>query len=289
MSIDSIKNSLRRTLKKSSIILKTIHQIKITLLKIPLLNRVIIKAENMIYCLMYGEEHLHDKFFRINIINNIIKKTKSQVYLEVGVSKGLCFNNIKIKKKIAVDPSFSFSSWNKMISALSFKRKLYKMTSEEFFKKKKKLIAKTGLDVVFLDGLHTYKQTLKDTLNSLDYLNENGIIILHDCNPENEMVAYPAKSQEHYVSLKISNGSKLWTGDVWKTIPYLRAVRKDLSIFVLDCDFGLGIITKTGSNKDFPYSLKKVEKFTYKDLEKDRTKILNLKAPEYFYEFLKEL
>ena len=44
---------------------------------------------------------------------------------------------------------------------------------------------KESFDCVFIDGLHTYNQVKKDIHNSLKYLNINGIIMLHDCLPNN--------------------------------------------------------------------------------------------------------
>ena len=52
-------------------------------------------------------------------------------------------------------------------------------TSDEFFKNNKE-----KFDLIFLDGLHTYHQTIKDINNSLRNLNSNGIIIIHDCLPK---------------------------------------------------------------------------------------------------------
>jgi len=38
-------------------------------------------------------------------------------------------------------------------------------------------------DVIFIDGLHYYKQVLKDIKNSLKILNKDGFILVHDCLP----------------------------------------------------------------------------------------------------------
>ena len=39
---------------------------------------------------------------------------------------------------------------------------------------------KTFFDVIFIDGLHHYKQCQKDCINALKFLKANGIILLHD-------------------------------------------------------------------------------------------------------------
>jgi len=68
------------------------------------------------------------------------------------------------------------------------------MESDTFFVQEKLRLSEHGLDVVFIDGLHTFLQSLKDVQNSLRYLNANGVIVLHDCNPLSEAAAFPAVS-----------------------------------------------------------------------------------------------
>ena len=50
------------------------------------------------------------------------------------------------------------------------------MTSDEYFSK-----FKDKFDIIFIDGLHHYEQVKKDIFNSLEILNSNGIILMHDC------------------------------------------------------------------------------------------------------------
>lgn len=70
------------------------------------------------------------------------------------------------------------------------------MTSDAFFNNIPKIIIQKGIDVVLIDGLHTYEQSLKDVLNTLNYLTNNEIIVMHDCNPPHEPAATPAFSIE---------------------------------------------------------------------------------------------
>ena len=100
---------------------------------------------------------------RLDLIKRTIIKNNYQSYLEVGCDDDNIFNSINIKK-IGVDP---FCGGN------------FRGTSDEFFSQNK-----NKFDCIFIDGLHIYKQVKKDILNSIDCLNENGIIILHDCLPK---------------------------------------------------------------------------------------------------------
>ena len=100
---------------------------------------------------------------RIEIIQNIIDKKNYHNYLEIGCDRNENFSKIKIKSKTGVDPL----------------RGTIRKTSDEFFKSNKE-----EFDIIFLDGLHTYEQTIKDINNSLKFLNTRGVILIHDCLPK---------------------------------------------------------------------------------------------------------
>ena len=230
---------------------------------------------------------------RMYVIQEIIKKSRAKVYLEIGVREGECFLRIRAPKKIAVDPQIFISSKKKrkyyFKNLSNIFNQYFETTSDDFFKDNYKSLKSHALDVVFIDGLHTYEQSLKDVQNALKYLKDDGVIIMHDCNPLSEAAAYPAQSYQDAESLNIPGFTGEWNGDTWKTIVYLRSSRKDLDVFVLDCDQGLGIIMKRKPESMLAYSPEAVSHLSYKDLESDRKNILNLKSQEYFHEFLQTL
>ena len=142
---------------------------------------------------------------------------------------------------------------------------------------------------MFIDGLHTYDQSLRDVINALGDLNENGIIVIHDCNPPHQAAAYPAISNKNAVDLKIGGWPGEWCGDVWKTICYLRSFRRDLRVFVLDCDYGLGIVMKGDPETYLNLSEEVLNEMTYEDLSSERRNLLNLKDESYLFEFLETI
>ena len=117
----------------------------------------------------------------------------------------------------------------------------YEVTSNYYFKN---ICSPRSLEIVFVDGLHTYDQALYDIENSLINIKNGGVVILHDCNPPHKNAAMPAKSHKQAAMQKLPGWTNEWCGDVWKAICHLRSFRNDLNIFVLDCDYGIGIITK---------------------------------------------
>lgn len=227
---------------------------------------------------------------RIEVVQTIIYKKKAQKYLEIGVASGNSFFPIKARQKIAVDPKFKFSTKRRMkwiINNLyNLTAKYYASTSDNFFSS---ISSTDRFDVVFIDGLHTYQQSLRDVTNSLGSLNENGVIVMHDCNPPREAAAYPAESYESAAALKLPGWTGEWCGDVWKTICYLRSRRRDLKIFVLDCDYGLGIVMRGNPDNCLNVSEEVLDNMTYEDLSRERKNLLNLKDKSYFFEFLETI
>jgi hypothetical protein len=229
---------------------------------------------------------------RFDIIQQIIAEKKSRNYLEIGVKKGKLFLKVKARKKIAVDPIFKIRPKQKLKACLTDTKNIfnefYEMTSDNFFEKHHgRLLQLNGLDVAFIDGLHTYDQTLKDVINCLKYLNPDGVIAMHDCNPATAAQAVPADSREGAANMNVPDQTEDWSGDVWKTIAHLRSTRKDLRICVLDCDHGIGIITRGRPETMLDYSMETIDHLGFDDLEKDREHILNLKPPNYLQDFLR--
>ena len=230
---------------------------------------------------------------RIEVINTIIeKKGKSLTYIEIGVRNGKCFFFIDARRRIAIDPLFVIERrtyWNayKTRPWQWLHDSFFPVTSDEFFKNKRALLQKARPGVVFIDGLHTYDQSLKDAVNALEFIDTGGIIIMHDCNPTSEAVAHPAESYEAAKNMNLPNWRNVWAGDVWKTIVHLQTMA-GLEVFVLDTDFGLGIIRKSaGTRARLGLSHEQIKQLSYADLEINRVEYLNLKPKEFFIDFVK--
>ncbi|MDI6742629.1 MAG: class I SAM-dependent methyltransferase [Smithella sp.] len=231
------------------------------------------------------------KIDRIKVVQDIINRKKSTNYLEIGVLAGDAFLRIKSRRKWAVDPDFMISPAKKIRyyfkNPYNILNKYFRMESDVFFDTQMPMLSEYGIDVAFVDGLHTFEQSLQDVQNTLKYLNKNGVIVLHDCNPVSEAAAYPATSIAQVRKINPPGFDGIWNGDVWKTIAYLRATRKDLRVFVLDCDFGLGVVTQGAPENMLDYSADAVQNLSYRDLSENRKSLLNLKDARFIEEFLK--
>lgn len=233
---------------------------------------------------------------RIEVLNAIILKKNVKNYLEIGVNRGKCLFNIKGgEKRFAVDPFFNFNVWKKIKAiaknADNLKNDYFEVTSDVFFEQNQKLLSENKTDLAFIDGLHTYKQCLTDTLNTVNYLDKNGIIVLHDCNPLDELAAFPAVSiDDAREQLKDNiNWKNIWNGDVWKVIVYVRKHHPELTAFVLDTDHGLGFIYKKErtSLPQFFDVLENIDELGYEFFDKNREELIDLKPVSYFDTFLK--
>lgn len=180
----------------------------------------------------------------VQLLNNLISRYHYKSYLEIGCENDVCFNQIKIEKKFGCDPASGGT---------------HRMTSDEFFEKNN-----MTFDLIFVDGLHWSEQVIRDISNGLKFLNKNGMIVLHDCNPPNERIGnYPIKSTP-------------WTGDCWKAIVHCRQMPY-LDCVVGNFDWGCGIIREK-KNTDLLVMDKWYSKLTYEEMNKNRIKWLRLKS-----------
>lgn len=193
---------------------------------------------------------------RTRIINKIIDIKLYNSYLEIGVDKNQNFKNVKCEYKIGIDPDENSKGTTHYI------------TSNDFFENNTETF-----DLIFIDGLHIRNQVKKDILNSLDVLNENGIIVCHDVNPQS------------YKEQVVPRQQSRWTGDCWKAFVDLRCNRENLYMTTVNVETGLGIIRRGHQTL-----LKNINEndLSYENLNKHREEWLNLMSPEKFLKKIKE-
>ena len=172
-------------------------------------------------------------FNRVALINLIASKSSYNLkYLEIGCDTNLVFDSLPIKEKIGVDPNRGGN---------------IRLSSDDFFSTNKDFF-----DLIFIDGLHEYEQCQKDLINSLKYLANDGVILIHDLIPVDWKTEHVPRLFEQ------------WNGDIWKVI-FEIIESKNLELHIVDCDNGVGILRKKDG-----YSYKKMNEF------------LNFKNFDYF-------
>ena len=180
---------------------------------------------------------------RMQIIKEIIEYKKYKRYLEIGCDNDELFSKIKIDFKVGVDP----------VSGGTIRS-----TSNDFFKKNENVF-----DIIFIDGLHHYEQVKKDINNSLNFLDKDGIIIIHDCIPKN------------YLEQAVPRSQFLWTGDVWKAFVEIRT-KENLNSYTCLADKGLGMIINRKNKNKLDLNIKNFKDLKFKDFYINHKIMMNL-------------
>ena len=192
-----------------------------------------------------GEAGLNffDKPNRNQIVQGTIDRKNYKSYLEIGCFNDELFKNIKCEKKVGVDP----------YSGGTIRKK-----SDDFF-----LVNIEKFDCIFIDGLHVYHQVKKDILNSLKILNDEGVIFVHDCLPNN------------IYDQAIPRCKYNWNVNVWKALVECRTL-ENLDTYTCYADTGIGIILKRTNKRKLKIFTDDFSKLKFNDYLKNLKEYMNL-------------
>jgi len=204
------------------------------------------------------------EFHKETHINRALQRARRPTrYIEIGAQYGTCIQQIVADHRIAVDPSpmdLESPNWDGVTVRCA--------TSDQYFAEvADSELGAASVDAALVDGLHEFRQALRDILNLERFMTPLGVIFIHDCNP-------PTRSHAEEVT-------GAWNGDVWKVAWYLRRYRPDLNYCTLDCDWGLGMVS--GFSKSAPppddSMIERVAALDYDFLASDRKSVLKLRSP----------
>jgi predicted O-methyltransferase YrrM len=100
----------------------------------------------------------------------LLRDSGYRTYLELGISNGDNFSRMaKVLDAYGVDIVD-----NRREKCGNF----FCMTTDDFFRDNEIMF-----DAIFIDASHNYHDVKRDLINSIRFLNYNGIIILHDSDP----------------------------------------------------------------------------------------------------------
>ena len=192
---------------------------------------------------------------RLEIVQNILNLKKYKSYLEIGTFKNDLFNHVQCNVKVGVDP----------VSGGNIRK-----TSDAFF-----LENNQKFDLIFIDGLHHYEQVKRDIFNSLKFLNNKGIILLHDCLPRNYYYQAVPRSQIN------------WNGDTWKAFLEIRN-QTIYDTYCCNADEGIGVILKRDNLNPLNMNIESFHNFNFNKFATNYEKYLNLIEYENLIKILKE-
>jgi hypothetical protein len=146
-------------------------------------------------------------------INALATALKAQKYLEIGVWRGKTFMNVLVRNKDGVDPQFEFDTNSYQSDVVSF----FPTTSDVFFTHH----ASKKYDLIFLDGLHTFEQTLRDFCSSLSFSHKRTVWLIDDTVPSDIFSVH--RNPQVAVQTRAAHGIKntSWHGDVFKLVPFI--------------------------------------------------------------------
>ncbi len=158
-------------------------------------------------------ERLEGHYF--DLIRRLHVTLRPRTYAEIGVHTGRSLALAGPETLIVgIDPTPAVRT------RINHTARLFFETSDEFFARHDlhELLGGRPLDMAFIDGMHLFEYALRDFRNLERFCNADSMVMVHDC--------YPLDADS---SGRIRN-SDTWTGDTWKLVPCLRALRPDLDI-----------------------------------------------------------
>ncbi len=155
-----------------------------------------------------------------------------RVYLEIGVERGesLALANAATRS-IGVDPH----PIGDPLQGCKGPARLYRQTSAAFFAAvpADSELEPAGFDLAFIDGDHRFEAVLDDFISAERHAAPGAVLLLHDTLPLSVLTASPERRTGFY------------SGDGWKIVPCLRALRPDLRIVTVPAaPTGLSIVTR---------------------------------------------
>lgn len=144
---------------------------------------------------------------------------KPKVYLEIGVETGKTLHLAQPPTyAIGIDPAPA----PQVAEGAATTTQIHPMTSQAFFASSQaRANLPAPVDLAFIDGDHGLASVLHDFMQVEAVSHPDGIILLHDTWPLNALTAAPVRATGFY------------TGDGWKLLPCLRAIRPDLHIVTI--------------------------------------------------------
>jgi hypothetical protein len=202
-------------------------------------------------------------------IGYLVGRNAARSYLEIGVQSGKTFFHVDLPFKVAVDPCFLFNPEEHHAEGTWF----FPVPSDDFFLElqsqnhgAKKL---SSFDIIFIDGLHTFEQSLRDFENSLKYANDNTLWLIDDTVPCDAYSALPDLETallKRYQNTGLEDAS--WHGDVFKTVFAIHDMHPEISYCTLVSGNPQTILWRSKGNKREPAfkSLHEIARLNYYDM-----------------------
>lgn len=174
---------------------------------------------------------------RAQVMRRLLAHYEQPRYLEIGVCEGRTFDRVGASVKVAVDPEFRFDHAARDEPGTTY----HQVTSDEYFGS---IVAPDmQFDVIYLDGLHTVEQTLRDLLNALPHLQPQGVLVVDDVRPPSELAAI--RDRQEFFDVRRAAGrddEKAWMGDVYRLVWFIDTFCQQLTQRVIANNHGQAVV-----------------------------------------------
>jgi hypothetical protein len=159
------------------------------------------------------------QFEYLTLLDRVQQTLRPRTYVEIGVRFGTSLQfALPGTTCVGIDPAAELRY------PVPRHAEVFNMKSDDFFATHdlREVLGGRPVDVAFIDGMHWFEYALRDFANVEAACSRGSVVFIHDC--------YPIDAE----SAARERSTKLWSGDVWKTILALRELRPDLDVITLD-------------------------------------------------------
>lgn len=181
----------------------------------------------------------HRPIRRWDVIQALLNRFDHPRYIEVGVSTGSTFHRLDAAHKVAVDPKFRFD-WEQEQRDRGPATEYHQVTSDEYFGSI--VTDENQFDVIYLDGLHTFEQTLRDLTNALAHLAPRGVIVIDDVRPPSYHASLASQANYHKLRVHVNDTRLAWMGDVYKVVWMIDTFFQSLQYRTISNNHGQAVI-----------------------------------------------
>jgi hypothetical protein len=199
---------------------------------------------------------------RARILQGLLELYETPRYLEVGVSDGATFSAVRAYRKVAVDPRFGFDL--PRARQVEPDSEFHEVSSDQYFGRIVEV--DEHFDVIFLDGLHTFGQTLRDLNNALLCLAEGGVVVIDDVRPASSLAAVPDPTRFKELRRVLGVESGAWMGDVYRLVFFIESFYQQLTYRTVEEGYGQLILWRQAREEVQERTVEEIARMSFEDM-----------------------